>query len=133
MAYTTAARIKYMHPGHAAFVDANGSAISVMIENISAELNTFLKVDSDICTVTDATRESRIVEQGLGDVMSRWINYQEMMGTIAPQNRNDMIPAHLYQDVFVHIQESLYKDRMEENAKAYNYSLRTGTVTRKWY
>ena len=131
MAYTTAARIKYMHPGHAAFVDANGSAIAVMIENISAELNTYLKVDADICANTDATRESRIVEQGLGDVISRWCNYQEMMGTIAPQNRNEMIPAHLYQDVFVHIQESLLKDMREEHPKAYNYNLRTGRI-RRW-
>ena len=55
-----------------------------------------------------------------------------MMGNIAPQNRVDTVPAHLYQDIFYHIQDSLKKDLREEHAKAINYSLRTGRI-RKWY
>jgi hypothetical protein len=131
MAYTTAARIKYIHPSATAFVDSNVTAVTTMILTLSAELNTFLKVDSDICAYTEGTREAYIVEKALCDVLARWVNYEEMAGNIAPQNRVEMIPSHLYQNEFVHIHASLRKDRMEEHPKCYSYSLVDGRL-RKW-
>lgn len=121
-----------MQPHTGAFLDANGSAATVKLEQISAELNTFLKIDDDICAYGDATRESRIVEEALANVISRWVSYEEMMGNIAPQNRTELIPTHLYQDSFDHIKNSLMKDLREEHPRAINYNLRTGRL-RKWY
>jgi hypothetical protein len=136
--YITSGYLKGIHRGHTAYIDANASHITISIATYGAELNTYLKVDTDICTVVStanvatATREQLICAKGIADVLSRHINYSEMMGTIAPQNRVDTVPAHLYQDIFAHIQLSLKKDMREEHAKAINYNLHTGTI-RRWY
>ena len=133
--YITTNYLKLSKKAHSAWIDSNGSSITVMLCELSSELNTCFKVDTDICSTVSAgnaetsTREQLICAKGISDVMSRAINYAEMAG-LAPQNRVDTVPAHLYQDIFAHIQLSLKKDMREEHAKAMNYNLHTGRVRR---
>jgi len=124
--------MKYLHPGNGSWVDQNGSAMTNIILAYSAELNTFMHVNTDICSTSDATRESWVIAKGLADVIAKHIDHEEMTGNIAPQNRVAMMPAHLYQMEFAHIRQSLEMDMREERPVAYNYNLYTTHITKHY-
>lgn len=105
-----------------------------LITDYGAEFNRFLDVGSDICSVSDATQESKFVAKCHNDIIEEHMQYIQKatnetgQGTETPS----LVPPSFFDPQHLWIREALFKEKREEKCRSANYSLFDGTVKRRY-
>ena len=112
--------------------NVSDSEFTMLVEEFSAEVNRFHDVETDICSISDSTTESFLHAKYIADLVEETLVYKEMAQNIAPQDRVGSRAPSLFDADHIAVQTALVREKREEKARAYNYSLTTGHI-RSWY
>ena len=72
------------------------SNFTVMLDQTSADFNTFFDVTSDIASTSDATTESYTCQAAMNTYLTAKLDWVEKTANIAPQNRGDIPEPDLF-------------------------------------
>jgi hypothetical protein len=134
MPYTDASTFqkRFKHRTVATF--PGSSQFTQLISDYGAEFNRFLDVESDICSVSSATNETKFVAKVHNDILEEHLKYIEKSANETGQGTEvpPLVPPSFFDPQHVWIREAIFKEKREEKCRAANYSFRNGRV-RRWY
>lgn len=132
--YVSASHFTYLFPHRSisASGDVTASQFTNMVNRFAADVNRYLDVTADICSVADATTESNLIAGIISNLIEETLVYKEMAQHIAPQNRVDMKNPSLFDANHSEMRSALTREKREEKVVAFNYDMHTGRIKR-WY